>query len=148
MLSKKKQKKLVKNALKACADMAYEKKNKAREEIEEINKSIEEWEYRLLKGWEKPKFKEFNPKIHCNDGTIISVQASSMHWSIPKDDVGPYTHVECGFPTAVPHKEMLKYLDDKENNRFPLESVYPYVPIEIVQEFFDLHGGIKKGKLP
>jgi hypothetical protein len=35
--------------------------------------------------------------IKCRDGSTLSVQASRYHYSKPRDDKGPYTHVEVGF---------------------------------------------------
>ena len=39
------------------------------------------------------------PRIFCNDGFSLSVQASRDHYSIPRNNEGPYTHVEVGFPS-------------------------------------------------
>lgn len=60
----------------------------------------------------------------------VSMQAGKFLYSTPRDDVGPWTKVELGFPKGkVPdyikeYKEMPK---DKDS-----DSVYPYVPIELV----------------
>jgi hypothetical protein len=56
----------------------------------------------LLVGWTKSiggglAFKEQAPRIECADGFSVSVQASKTHYSTPRSDDGPYTHVECGF---------------------------------------------------
>ena len=40
--------------------------------------------------------------------------------------------VECGFPNAVP-EFILEYADDIEN---PTDTVYAYVPVELVNKFF------------
>jgi len=134
--------------------------------------------------------------IVCADGFEISVQASWAHYCSPrpnypkeyggaeKDYAGPFTHVECGFPSAVPQPWKLGWflgffywlhvflwgklkvwkwepknraLFEKivrEPNRLhlwtyyteglnddPLETVYPYVPVDMVRDLIDLHGG-------
>lgn len=89
--------------------------------------------------------KQLNQSIICNDGTKLSVQASRSHYCIPRNDFGPYTHVEVDYPTAVPHDDMLAFAEDIE---CPTETVYGYVPVGIVNEFIQTHGGIKEGKMP
>lgn len=88
--------------------------------------------------------KKLNPTITCYDGTNLSVQASEFHYSTPRDDFGPYSEIEVGFPTKVP-TPFLSYAEDKET---PLRTVYPYVPVVLVQDFIDSCGGILTGKLP
>jgi hypothetical protein len=85
------------------------------------------------------KFQEVRPKIRCVSGLEISVQASHLHYCMPRDDNGPYTHVEIGFPTEV-IDELLEYAEDRER---PTDTVYAYVPIELVQQVIDNHGGIE-----
>jgi hypothetical protein len=76
--------------------------------------------------------------IHCADGTTLSVQANALMYCLPKSDIGPYTHVEIGFPTAV-NAELLAYADDPEN---PLHTVYGYVPLDVLNRFTAAHGGV------
>ena len=78
------------------------------------------------------KYKEPADCVQCADGTIISVQASQFHSSIPRRDYGPYTHVEVWLASA-PVTE------------FDYDEEWPstYVPIEKVAEFIDKHGGFK-----
>lgn len=86
-----------------------------------------------------------NPHITCLDGTTISVQASEYRHSKPRTGVGPFTEVECGYPTAEPTPALLKYAEDPED---PLQTVYSFVPIAVVEEFLAAHGGIKEGEMP
>lgn len=78
------------------------------------------------------KRKDIADNVECADGTTISVQASRFHYSTPRSDCGPYTHVEVWQATA-PVTE------------FDYDEEYPsaYVPIEKVIEFIDNHGGFK-----
>jgi hypothetical protein len=75
--------------------------------------------------------------VKCKDGFEISIQASKFVYCIPRDNVGPYTHVELGFPNMTPTKEILVYAEDSTR---PLETVYPYVPVGLVQVLLDAHG--------
>ena len=77
-------------------------------------------------------------RIKCRDGESISVQAGEYLYSDPRQDEGPWWKVECGFPSAQPHPELMSYAEDKDK---PLQTVYGYVPIEVVADFIDLHGG-------
>jgi hypothetical protein len=75
--------------------------------------------------------------VVCIDGFTISVQASRHHYCEPRENDGPWTHVECGFPSeAVPTIEDYKDGDDND-----CESVFAGVPIELVEELIASHGG-------
>ena len=78
------------------------------------------------------KCKGIADNVECADGTTVSVQASRFHYSTPRTDCGPYTHVEVWLATAP----VTEFDYDKE---------YPsaYIPIEKVVEFIDNHGGFK-----
>ena len=77
-------------------------------------------------------YKDIADHVECADGTTISVQASQFHYSTPRSDCGPYTHVEVWLATA-PVTEF-DYSD---------EGPSALVPIEKVVEFIDNHGGFK-----
>lgn len=92
--------------------------------------------------------KPINPQIECHDGFTISVQGSSFNYSLPREDDPhtPYTHVECGYPSSTPlTKRLRKYAERLAGYT---DTVYGYVPIEVVESELDSHGGIRKGKLP
>lgn len=82
-------------------------------------------------------------RVVCADGTSLSVQAGWHAYCHPRDDEGPYTHVEVGFPSIAP--PFVEYADDPEN---PTNSVYAYVPAQLVLAFIDAHGGIVDGNIP
>ena len=97
--------------------------------------------------------KSHNPRITCKDGFSISVQGSSFSYATPRVDNPPngYTHVECGFPSTTPKTAELRgyaegfgYDDDLDYT----ETVYGYVPVEVVEAELDAHGGILDGCLP
>ena len=90
------------------------------------------------------KYKELSKKTKLKDGTVLSIQASSTHYSTPREDQGPYSHVEVGFIEDGKGKGVTPpdSWKDYSDGSFP-SSVYGYIPIELVQEFCDSHGGIQ-----
>lgn len=82
---------------------------------------------------------ENRPRLYCNDGYSISVQASSFHYCRPQlDGVQNYESVELGFPS----KEDELINDYAEGDDYT-KTVYGYVPIEVVERLIEKHGGIK-----
>lgn len=80
-------------------------------------------------------FKDITPPVKCKDGAILSVQASSDHYSTPRENFGPYTEVEVWHVTGAGPNGVIEfdYSDDDPS---------AYVPIEQVVQFIDNHGGI------
>lgn len=77
-------------------------------------------------------------RVECSDGFSISVQANEYTYCEPRINKGwPYTKVELGFPS-----ELDPLIEDFSECPGELETVYGYVPIEIVNELIDKHGGI------
>ena len=92
---------------------------------------------KMVKGHD---FRGIAKHITCKKGTSLSVQASRTHYSTPRDNTGPYSAVEVGFPSRRPPKEWEKYCEDWAH---PKDTVYAYVPIKLVAAWIDLQGGIK-----
>ncbi len=92
--------------------------------------------------------KPLNPRIICADGFSISVQASRSAYSMPRQNYpgSQYKLVECGYPSADPGELMRGYQESPEDP--PTNDVYPYVPVEVVKELINDHGGAVKGHLP
>ena len=83
---------------------------------------------------------EPRPRIVCVDGESLSVQASEYNYCTPRETgAEQYTHVEVGYPSCVPNDNMMEYCEDRTD---PTDTVYAYVPVEIVLEFINEHGGI------
>lgn len=81
----------------------------------------------------------FVKQIKCTDDFTISVQGSKYNYCNPSEDLADhYYKVECGFPNATP-EYIMDYADDKHN---PTETVYGYVPVELVEKLIDLHNGV------
>ena len=80
----------------------------------------------------------------------MSVQASENHYCLPRDDKGPYSAVEVGFPTAYEsllREHVESSFNDAEEPEWT-QCVYPYVPVTVVSEVIEKHGGMQKGELP
>lgn len=75
------------------------------------------------------------PTIHCADGTTLSVQASRNHYCSPRNNEGPYTKVEVGYPTASPPEIWKQYGESDV-------PIYGWAPIELVYFYIASHGGI------
>jgi hypothetical protein len=92
---------------------------------------------------------DYNPRIVCADGFSMSVQASYFSYCKPRQNEGPHTHMEGGFPSSPPlDPELLEMRVRVPGEGDPCETVYPYVPREVFEREFELHGGIVEGKLP
>ncbi len=78
--------------------------------------------------------------IECIDGFRISIQASEYHYCTPRfDNAAFYTHYELGFPNKK-DKLIAVYAEDKSNLK---DTVYPYVPTDIIYKLIKKHGGLK-----
>jgi hypothetical protein len=72
--------------------------------------------------------------IKCIDGFTFSVQNHGFSYSSKSDGQDDYDTLEVGFPSEI--EETLKpyeYLD---------ENIYRYVPIQIILDIINKHGGI------
>lgn len=83
--------------------------------------------------------------IVCADGASVSIQAGRHAYCTPRDDRGPYTHIEAGFPTVEPPASWREYAEDLDNLT---QTVYGYMPFDCVDEFIAVHGGMVSGELP
>jgi hypothetical protein len=90
------------------------------------------------------KMIKFYENIVCADGFSMSVQASDVAYSAPRNNMGPYTAVEVGYPSSE-DSILLQYA---ENPDHPTDSIYSWVPIETVQQCIEAHGGMVSGELP
>jgi hypothetical protein len=81
---------------------------------------------------------ETRPRIECADGFTFSVQASEHHYSTPRADHGPYTHAEIGFPSQI-EPTILRYAEDPTK---PCDTVYGWVPVDVIEAILESHGGI------
>jgi hypothetical protein len=82
--------------------------------------------------------------VHCKDGFGVSIQASKTTYCEPRNDLGPYTAVELGFPSAS-EPLIIGYAEDKDS---PTETIYGWVPVGVVKALLIKHGGIESGTHP
>ena len=80
------------------------------------------------------------------DGTTLSVQASKCHYCSPREDYFfdghtieyfDYTSVEVWCVSVQPPESWSEYGNQDSDP-------YAYIPVRLVEDFIDLHGGIKK----
>ena len=88
-------------------------------------------------------------KIVCADGFTMSVQASDFHYCDPRSDYGPYTTAEVGFPSEK-DPELEKFAEDPDAliESGAVQTVYGYVPVEVIMDVIERHGGMVAGELP
>ena len=84
------------------------------------------------------------PQIVCSDGFKMSVQVGYSLYSEPKKVAKRYSKVEIGYPS-----ERESLLEDyvelslfDENFVDYTDTVYPYVPVKVVNQVLKKHGGI------
>jgi len=86
------------------------------------------------------------PQIVCADGFKMSVQVGFSLYSIPKKVAKRYSAVEIGFPSE--HEPLIEefaesfYKEDGEDVTDYTDTVYPYVPVKVVDKVLKKHGGI------
>lgn len=86
-----------------------------------------------------------NELVECCDGFKMSVQAGARSYSTPRiDDAQRYLEVEVGFPSE---KEPM-LMDWAEDPHQPTETVYAWVPAQVVTNVIAKHGGMVSGEVP
>lgn len=93
-----------------------------------------------VKEWLEETFKReivgclVRPPANCKDGFYISIQASAFHYCTPRRSLKDceYTHLELGFSSE--HEELIE--------EYREGTIYPYVPIDVVEKVMEKHGGI------
>ena len=82
---------------------------------------------------------ERRPRVVCKDGFEISIQASDCHYCTPRvnGDV-IYEEVELGYPNM--EDELIAYYAEDPDDL--TGTVYGWVPIDIVNQLIEKHGGI------
>lgn len=86
-------------------------------------------------------YKDLYPTVICADGYSVSVQASRYHYCRPRvDDAETYTAVELGFPN-MPDELIYEYAEGSGSVDYT-DTVYGYVPVEVVDALIEKHGGI------
>jgi hypothetical protein len=79
------------------------------------------------------------PQTKMNDGFTMSLQASPYAYSTPRAFCDEYEAMEVGFPNRE-ETLLIPYAEEKDK---PTDTVYPYVPAEVILAVIIKHGGIK-----
>ncbi len=86
-----------------------------------------------------------NKTVVCADGFTMSVQAHAGAYCTPRiSDADKYTTVEVGFPNQA-EPLLLHYAEDPNNLT---DTVYGWVPAQVVTNIIAKHGGIVEGDVP
>jgi hypothetical protein len=87
----------------------------------------------------------FRGRFELDNGMSVSIQASEGHYSAPRIsglDATEYTQFELGYPNFCPPDYILDYAEDKDE---PTETVYPYVPYELIQRMLEEMSNVIEG---
>ena len=84
------------------------------------------------------------PHIVCTDGFTMSVQVGYSLYSTPKKVAKRYSAVEIGYPSE--HEPLIEeyaecYTFEELDIDFT-DTIYPYVPVKVVDKVLKKHGGI------
>ena len=86
------------------------------------------------------------PHIVCSDGFTMSVQVGYSLYSEPKKVAKRYSAVEIGYPSD--HEPLIEkyaetfFKEDEMDVTDYTDTVYPYVPVKVVNQVLKKHGGI------
>ena len=82
------------------------------------------------------------PQIVCVDGFEMSVQVGFHLYSEPKKVAKRYSAVEVGYPSD--HEPLIEKWAENLFEDMPdfTDTVYPYVPVKVVNQVLKKHGGI------
>ena len=84
-------------------------------------------------------------RVHCADGFTMSVQASAWNYCQPQvNAAAKFESVEVGFPSVM-EPMLMPWVEDSSD---PTDTVYAYVPVEIVTNVLVKHGGMVSGEVP
>ena len=96
-------------------------------------------------------FGKRNERVECADGFSMSVQAFDGAYCAPRDDDGPYTEVEVGFPSEK-DADLDRWIEDPDaeacEDTGHIKTVYAYVPVSVISSVIEKHGGMVAGELP
>lgn len=89
------------------------------------------------------KYKGITQRAAClvlANGVSLSIQASSTHYCSPRETLpySQYTEFEVGYPSEE-IEALMPYCDNCEN---PTETVYAYVPLEVLDAYITSVGGV------
>ena len=80
------------------------------------------------------------PRLKCKSGLEMSVQASEIHYSSPRENRrdGSFSSFEVGFPTEKV-EALMEYAESPE---MPTNTVYGGVPFAVIDAIIEDNGGL------
>jgi len=78
-----------------------------------------------------------SPPVICKSGLTMSVQASETHYCSPKNNVGPYSRVEVGFPS----RRVMALMPYRDWAPGRPARIFSYVPVTVVATVIEKNGG-------
>lgn len=84
------------------------------------------------------EYAKTRPRVVCADGYSVSIQAGEHLYSRPRSNHGPWEAFELGYPSAADDL-LSRYAEDSSR---PTDTVYGYVPADVVGRLIEKHGGI------
>ena len=91
--------------------------------------------------------KELSRRLILHDGTILSIQASEMHYSVPKKDIGPYTAAEVHIALGEEAPDSWEQYQDGWYDGEYEGLYYGYVPMNLIEDLIKDRGGIDLGSM-
>ena len=89
--------------------------------------------------------KFINETVVCADGFRMSVQGHEGAYCEPRlNNQKKYNLVEIGFPSKE-EPLIMPWVEDETN---PTDTIYGYVPVDIVTNVIVKHGGMVRGEVP
>ena len=86
-----------------------------------------------------------NKKVICADGFSMSVQAHKGAYCTPRISYAEqYTEAEVGYPNKI-EALLMPFCEDSTR---PCDTVYAYVPRQVIMMVIAKHGGMVDGELP
>ena len=111
------------------------KGSEAKEEMKKVRQSFD----KFIMETQTVAFGEVRPEVTCKDGYSISVQASSFHYSYPREDgLTSYEEFEVKGLTEGRIERLKEWAEDYEN----VNTVYGFVPKEEILQLILEHGGL------
>jgi len=89
--------------------------------------TLQEWLQATTKAIPGHDLLDIRERLECNDGFSLSVQAGQSHYCAPRDNAGPWTHVELGYPSAA-CRTLLPFAEDR---KCPTETKTASVPLRL-----------------
>ena len=88
---------------------------------------------------------KLNKAVKCADGFTMSVQAHAGAYCSPRMAGAPeYRQVEVGFP-SMEEPLLMDWAEDADK---PTDTVYGWVPVQVVTNVIAKHGGMVSGEVP